>query len=82
MLNLGQRTLDCLHQGVVHASKLLALVRRCMSHQSSLIRTVVTSGMQFSRALSPVGRNVLFCVRWFRLCLCDFMTGQLLTLDT
>lgn len=58
-------------------SRTLSFIWRCMSHQSSLIRDIATYGVQFARAMSPVGRNIVFCMRRYRFCIRDFMLGRI-----
>ena len=36
-------------------------MRTCISHESALIRQIVSYGIHFARSESPVGHNVLFC---------------------
>ena len=54
-------------------SRSISFISRCMSHQSSLIRDIATFGVQFARVISPLGRNIMFCVRHYRFSFCDFM---------
>ena len=44
-----------------------------MSHQSSIIRDIATYGVQFARVISPLGRNIIFCMRRYRFSFYDFM---------
>ena len=53
----------------------LSFIMRCRLHQASLVRNMVLHGVLYARALSPVGRNALFC--WTQYCFCyqDFISG-------
>ena len=44
-----------------------------MSHQSLLIRDIATYGVQFARVISPLGRNIIFCMRRYRFSFYDFI---------
>ena len=37
--------------------------RSCLSHQSSVVQSVAWHGVMYGRYHSPLGRNVLFCLR-------------------
>ena len=58
--------------------RFVKFVRRCLNHDSPLIRNVVSHGIFFSRASSQVGYNAALCVYRFPLSVYDlFIRGNM-----
>jgi len=51
-------------------------MRSCMVHNTNVVRSVANYGILFGRCESPVGRNVLYCMRRFNAVLSDILSEE------
>lgn len=62
----------------MHATdRTLSLIRRCLLHRSALIRSTAIHGILFARAMSSVGRSLIFCMRRYDFSQCNFMSERI-----
>lgn len=54
----------------------LMFTRRCLTHDSMLISFIARQGVQFARAMSPIGSNMIHCHRRYHFSLYDCITGR------
>jgi len=51
-------------------------MRSCMVHNTNVVQSVANYGILFGRSESPVGRNVLYCMRRFNAVLSDILSEE------
>ena len=54
----------------------LHLVRKCVTHDSTVICSVASYGIQYGRNMSCFGQNVLFCMRQYNCSLSDTVSSS------
>jgi hypothetical protein len=57
--------------------RVISFVYKCVLHDSELIKSVARYGVLFGRAESQVGRNIMLCLKRYRISLTEFMSGSL-----
>ena len=66
---------------VSHGNRSLTFVQRCLTHDSTLINFVARHGVEFARAMSPIGSSVIHCHRRYHYSLNDCITGRINAAD-
>jgi hypothetical protein len=56
--------------------RVISFVYKCVSHNSEHIKSVSRFGVLFGRAESQVGRNIMWCLKRYRICLTEFVSGS------
>ena len=51
-------------------------LNRCLSHQSTLVSSIVNYGVHYGRMFSPVGRNFIFCQRRYNFRSSELVSGS------
>ena len=62
--------------------RMIKFVRKCVTHDSTVIRFVASYGIQYGRNMSCLGQNVLFCMRQYNCSLRDkFIVSSSVSVD-
>jgi hypothetical protein len=68
---------DCLPIHDEICKRVISYKFECVLHDSELIKNVASYGVLFVRTESPIGRNIMLCLKGYRISLTEFLSGRL-----
>ena len=75
-LFIARVTIVTLTSYVLVCCRVIKFVRKCVTHDSTVIRSVASYGIQYGCNMSCLGQNVLFCVRQYNCSLSDIVSSS------